>query len=189
LIGGARGAKADRIDADRLLRSLMAYLRGEPKVWSVVLVSSVAEEDARRLHRERNRLIEERLQQVNRIEGLCAIRGIYDFRPMRADRLARLEELRTSRASDGGEILQVGAIDVMLRGPLTSAGRSSSMISLTRAMAVRARRGPPRGASRRRRSIARSRSSAPPEAGFGSHPALTLSWDYLRRLLLAPSIK
>jgi transposase len=40
-----------------LLRSLMAYLRGEPKVWSVVRVPSVAEEDARRLHRERDRLV------------------------------------------------------------------------------------------------------------------------------------
>ena len=28
----ARRAKTDRIDAERLLRSLMAYLRGEPKV-------------------------------------------------------------------------------------------------------------------------------------------------------------
>ena len=48
-----RRAKTDRIDTVRLLRSLMAYLRGEPKVWSVVQVPSVAEEDARRLHRER----------------------------------------------------------------------------------------------------------------------------------------
>jgi hypothetical protein len=30
-----RRAKTDRIDTERLLRSLMAYLRGEPKVWSV----------------------------------------------------------------------------------------------------------------------------------------------------------
>src|ERR1700675_942391 len=44
---------SDRIDTEALLRSLMAYLRGEPKVWSVVPVPSVAEEDARRLHRER----------------------------------------------------------------------------------------------------------------------------------------
>ena len=56
----------------RLLRSLMAYLRGEPKVWSVVQVPSVAAEDARRLHRERDRLISERVQHVNRIKGLCA---------------------------------------------------------------------------------------------------------------------
>jgi hypothetical protein len=36
----ARRVKTDRIDAERLLRSLMAYLRGEPKVWSVVRVPS-----------------------------------------------------------------------------------------------------------------------------------------------------
>src|SRR6267143_1650853 len=53
----ARRVKTDRIDTERLLRSLMAYLRGEPKVWSVVRVPSVAEEDARRLHRERDRLV------------------------------------------------------------------------------------------------------------------------------------
>jgi len=53
----ARRVKTDRSDTDRLLRSLMAYLRGEPKVWSVVRVPSVAEEDARQLHRERDRLV------------------------------------------------------------------------------------------------------------------------------------
>ena len=42
----ARSVKTDRIDTERLLRSLMAYLRGEPKVWSVVQVPSIAEEDA-----------------------------------------------------------------------------------------------------------------------------------------------
>ena len=57
----------------------MAYLRGEPKVWSVMRVPSVAEEDDRRLHRERGRLINERIQHVNRIKGLLAIHGIYDY--------------------------------------------------------------------------------------------------------------
>ena len=37
----ARRVKTDNIDVGRLLRSLMAYLRGEPKVWSVVRVPSV----------------------------------------------------------------------------------------------------------------------------------------------------
>jgi hypothetical protein len=57
-----RRAKTDGIDVERLLRSLMAYLRGEPKVWSVVRVPSVAEEDDRRLHRERRRLVRERIR-------------------------------------------------------------------------------------------------------------------------------
>jgi transposase len=70
------------IDTERLLRSLMAYLRGEPKVWSVVRAPSIAEEDARRLHRERDRLISERVQHVNRIKGLCALHGIYDYQPV-----------------------------------------------------------------------------------------------------------
>lgn len=91
----ARRAKTDRIDAERLLRSLLAHLRGEPKVWSVVRVPSIAEEDARRLHRERDRLIDERNQHVNRIKGLCAIHGIYHYNPLRSDRLERLECLRT----------------------------------------------------------------------------------------------
>ena len=92
----ARSVKTDRIDTERLLRSLMAYLRGEPKVWSVVQVPSIAEEDARRLHRERDRLISERVRHVNRIKGLCALHGIYDYQPLRPQATARLEQLRTA---------------------------------------------------------------------------------------------
>ena len=89
----ARRAKTDRVDVERMLRSLMAYLRGEPKVWSVVRVPSAAEEDDRRLHRERDRLINERIQHVNRIKGLLAIHGIYDYEPLRRDRMQQLEQL------------------------------------------------------------------------------------------------
>ena len=91
----ARRAKTDNIDVAQLLRSLLAYLRGDPKVWSVVRVPSVAEEDDRRLHRERDRLIRERVQHVNRIKGLCAVQGVYDYEPRRPNRMLRLEQLRT----------------------------------------------------------------------------------------------
>jgi len=96
-----RRAKTDRIDAVRLLRSLMAYLRGEPKVWSVVRVPTVAEEDDRRLHRERDRLINERGQHINRIKGLCAVHGIYDYEPMHPKRILLVERLRTA---SGGQL-------------------------------------------------------------------------------------
>ena len=92
----ARRSKTDRVDVERMLRSLMAYLRGEPKVWSVVRVPSVAEEDGRRLHRERGRLISERVQHVNRIKGLLALHGIYDYQPLRPDRRQQLERLCTA---------------------------------------------------------------------------------------------
>jgi transposase len=97
----ARRVKTDGVDVERLLRSLMAYLRGEPKVWSVVRVPSVSEEDDRRLHPERRRLIGERIQHVNRIKGLLAIHGIYDYEPMHRDRMQRLERLQTI---DGQEL-------------------------------------------------------------------------------------
>jgi transposase len=48
----------------------MACRRGEPKVWSVVRVPDIVEEDARRLHRERDRLVWERVPQVNRVTAL-----------------------------------------------------------------------------------------------------------------------
>jgi|307.fasta_scaffold37286_1 transposase len=91
----ARRAKTDRIDVERMLRALGRYLRGEADACSVVRVPSVEQEDARRLHRERHRLIRERVQHVNRIKGLCATQGIYDYEPLRSDRKAQLEGLRT----------------------------------------------------------------------------------------------
>src|SRR5580704_14705370 len=56
----ARRPKTDRIDVDRMLRALIQYLRGEPEACSVIRVPSPEQEDARRLHRERDRLIAER---------------------------------------------------------------------------------------------------------------------------------
>jgi transposase len=90
----ARRAKTDRIDAERMVRALIRYLRGEPDACSVVRVPSVEEEDAKRLHRERHRLVAERVQHVNRIKSLCALHGIYDYQPLRSDRMA-LDQLRT----------------------------------------------------------------------------------------------
>jgi transposase len=98
----ARRVKTDNVDVTKLLRSLMAYLRGEPKVWSVVRVPTVSEEDDRRLHRERDRLISERVRHVNRIKGLCAVHGVYHYEPLRSDRMKRLEQLRTG---DGRQLV------------------------------------------------------------------------------------
>jgi transposase len=56
----ARRAKTDHIDAGKLLRGLIAWLRGDRHVWSVVQIPSVDEEDLRRSHRERDYLVHER---------------------------------------------------------------------------------------------------------------------------------
>jgi hypothetical protein len=50
----------------------------------------------RRLHRERGRLINERSQHINRIKGLCAVHGIYDYEPTHPKRMLQVERLRTA---------------------------------------------------------------------------------------------
>ena len=90
-----RRAKTDRIDGETLLRVLMAYKRGEPRVCAMVRPPSVEEEDRRRLGRERQTLLDERVRHVNRIKGLLFAQGVRDYEPLRRDRRARLEDLRT----------------------------------------------------------------------------------------------
>jgi transposase len=96
----ARRAKTDRLDAAMLLRALIAWCRGDRAACHMVHVPSAEREDTRRTHRERQRLIAERVQHVNRIKGLLATQGIYQFQPLRRDRWARLGELRTANGQD-----------------------------------------------------------------------------------------
>ena len=90
-----RRAKTDRIDGEALLRTLLAYKRGEPRVCAMVRAPSPEEEDRRRLCRERKTLVAERVAHVNRIKGLLFAQGIADYEPLRGDRRQRLEALRT----------------------------------------------------------------------------------------------
>jgi transposase len=90
-----RRAKTDRLDGETLLRVLLAYKRGEPRVCAMVVAPSPEEEDRRRLCRERRTLIGERVTHVNRIKGLLFAQGICDYAPLRCDRRTRLESLRT----------------------------------------------------------------------------------------------
>jgi transposase len=65
-----RRAKTDRLDVRKLLTMLLRHLAGEPKVWSVVRVPSVEEEDRRQLHREMLTAKQDRTRVINRIKGL-----------------------------------------------------------------------------------------------------------------------
>jgi transposase len=73
-----RRAKTDAIDGETLLRTLMAWARGE-----------------RRVTRERGTLLKERIQHTNRIKGLLSGQGIRDYDPLGRDGLAWLDTLRT----------------------------------------------------------------------------------------------
>jgi transposase len=71
-----RRAKADKLDANTLVRMLIRYNIGEHKVWSVVRVPSVEEEDRRQLSREIAAIEKEKTRSSNRIRGLLATQGI-----------------------------------------------------------------------------------------------------------------
>ena len=86
----ARRAKTDKIDVEMLLRTLMAWLRGEPRVCSMVPIPSEADEEARRAHREREDLTRERRSIVNKIDGILATLGVKGYKALRRDRRERL---------------------------------------------------------------------------------------------------
>ena len=90
-----RRAKTDRIDGEALVRALLAYKRGEPRVCAMVRTPTPEEEDRRRLCRERKTLTNKRVQHVNRIKGLMFCQGISDYEPLRRNRRQRLDELKT----------------------------------------------------------------------------------------------
>jgi transposase len=90
-----RRAKSDGIDAELLLRTLLAWLRGEPRVCSMVPIPDEADEDARRSVRERTELVSERVGLTNRIGAVLATLGIGDYNPLLKNRRQRLAMLRT----------------------------------------------------------------------------------------------
>jgi transposase len=89
----ARRAKSDGVDVDKLVRTLARLLRGELDACRVVEVPSEAEEDAKRPHREYERLVREQTSHSNRVKALLFAQGVRDFDPMAVDRLERLAAL------------------------------------------------------------------------------------------------
>ena len=81
----ARRAKTDRIDGEKMIRALLAYRRGEPRVMSVVRVPTPEQEDARRRTRERERLVREQTGHVNRLRALLRTVGLAAEEPSRPD--------------------------------------------------------------------------------------------------------
>src|SRR6202165_5335542 len=66
----ARRAKKDRIDLAKLMRTFLAYLRGEPRVCSMLHVPTVEDEDRKRRRGARGRRAKQRTSHGNRIQGL-----------------------------------------------------------------------------------------------------------------------
>jgi transposase len=96
----ARRAKTDRLDAEGLLRVLMSYWRGDRQICSVVRVPTPDEEDAKRQHREREHLVQERVRIENRMEALLMTQGIRGRPSLRSWE----RDLSGLRTGDGREL-------------------------------------------------------------------------------------
>lgn len=88
----ARQAKTDGLDVQRLLSLLLRYHDGESRVWSVVRVPSVEQEDGRQLSRDWEVLKKERTLHRNRIQALLASQGVR--LELKAGLAERVESLR-----------------------------------------------------------------------------------------------
>lgn len=93
----ARRAKTDRLDAEGIVRVLAAWLGGDAGACRMVHVPTIAEEDAKRPHREREHLVQERTRVENRILALLATQGIRRRPSLRN----WAEELAAVRTGDG----------------------------------------------------------------------------------------
>ena len=148
-----RRVKTDRIDVEKLMRVLLAHCRGEPRVCSVARVPSAAEEDDKRRHRERERLIKERGAHINRIKALLHAQGIRDANP-----LARrfLPQLHGRRTGDGrslpplllGEIAreharllllaeQIAAVEAAIKADLSAASTGAAAAKAVQLMRLK----------------------------------------------------
>jgi transposase len=104
-----RRAKSDALDATKLVEMLIRFHHGETKVWRVVRIPTVADEDRRQRHRELIELKAQRTEHSNRIKGLLATFGLDIL--VDAELPRRLEGLRQW----DGEPLPPGSVARVLR--------------------------------------------------------------------------
>lgn len=97
-----RRVKTDRIDVEAMVFTLKAYLLGDRLVCRPVRLPTVAEEDAKRLSRERTQLKKERTRHVNRIRALIVLHGIRSIPGLWGGRWK--EALSNIRTGDGREL-------------------------------------------------------------------------------------
>src|SRR5215510_8030224 len=90
-----RRAKTDRLDTEHLKRAFLGWLRGERNHCKMCAIPTIAEEDAKRPHRERETLVGEQTTTINRIKATLARLGIRSFNPKLKKAPERLDHLHT----------------------------------------------------------------------------------------------
>jgi len=90
-----RRAKTDRIDTAMLRRGFLGWLRGERGHCSMALIPTIAEEDAKRPHRERESLIKQRTRAINQMKAILTQFGVRNFKPVLRKAAEKIGDVRT----------------------------------------------------------------------------------------------
>jgi transposase len=136
-----RRAKTDRLDTEMLKRGFLGWLRGEPKHCQMAAIPTLAEEDARRPHRERDCLVRERTRIVNRMKSTLVRLGIRGVNPKLRKAAERLDGLVTPE----GEALPPNTLAELQRDLARLAVLREQIEAIETARLVRLEQAPPAG--------------------------------------------
>jgi len=116
-----RRAKSDRIDTQRLMRSLLGWLRGEAEHCRMAAIPTLAQEDAKRPNREHECLVADRTRLVNRMKAALIRLGIRNF------------NIKLRKAAEGLAALRTPEGEPLPPNTLAELGRELERLALIRA--------------------------------------------------------
>ena len=116
-----RRAKSDRIDTQRLMRSLLGWLRGEAEHCRMAAIPTLAQEDAKRPNREHESLVADRTRLVNRMKAALIRLGIRNF------------NIKLRKAAEGLAALRTPEGEPLPPNTLAELGRELERLALIRA--------------------------------------------------------
>jgi len=116
-----RRAKSDRIDTQRLMRSLLGWLRGEAEHCRMAAIPTLAQEDAKRPNREHECLVADRTRLVNRMKAALIRLGIRNF------------NIKLRKAAEGLAALRTPEGEPLPPNTLAELGRDLERLALIRA--------------------------------------------------------
>ena len=136
-----RRAKTDRLDTAGLKRAFLGWLRGEREHCKMAAIPTLAEEDAKRPHRERETLVGEQTTIINRMKATLARLGIRNFNPKLKKAPERLEHVLTPE----GESIPPNTLDELRRDMERKRLVHEQILNIEKARLEQLRRAPKAG--------------------------------------------
>jgi transposase len=136
-----RRAKTDRLDTEGLKRAFLGWLRGEREHCKMAAIPTLAEEDAKRPHRERETLVGEQTTIINRMKATLTRLGIRNFNPKLKKAPERLEHVRTPE----GEPIPPNTLDELRRDMERKRLVHEQILNIEKARLEQLRRAPKAG--------------------------------------------